>query len=70
MRGDSTCGSFPKVVRTGKDAGMVAEPFDMGDGLVSKRRVFLSFFLLTDVWVLMSYLYIFTEINIYLNPEL
>lgn len=47
--GDSTCGSFPKVVRTGKDAGMVAEPFDMGDGLVSKRRVFLSFFLLTDV---------------------
>lgn len=40
--GDSPCGSFPKVVRTGKDAGMAAEPFDVGDGLVSQRRVFPS----------------------------
>lgn len=42
MWGDSPCGSFPKVGRTGKDAGMAAEPFDVGDGLVSQRRVFPS----------------------------
>lgn len=46
---DSTCGSFPKVIRTGKDAGMAAETFDVGEGLVSQRRVFPSFHLLTDI---------------------
>lgn len=63
--------SFTRVINTGKDSGMVAEPFETGDWIDSRRRTFQSFHLLTDGSVLASEdLYPCTEINIDLMPEL
>lgn len=50
---------------------MVAEPFETGDWIVSQRRVFSSFHLLTDACVLTAEdLYVCAEINTHLTPEL
>lgn len=61
---------FSQVINTGKGSGTDAEPFETGDWIVSRRRTFQSFHLLTDGSKLITEdFYICAEINIDLIPE-